>query len=176
MANRNSPSGFTPSYHLTGGVIRVSEYTLKQSVTVFAGDALKIDAAGVVDVAAAGGGTANLFIGISAEYKVAPATGITKLKVYDDPNIVYRVQSDAGGTAFALTDVFATADLSAAVSGSAVTKQSGMQWGQASIGSTAVKDLKCIGIIESPDNAVGAYVKLHVLLNNHALAKGVAGI
>jgi hypothetical protein len=171
MANIDNPRGFFPVRHLTGGEIRQTSYTLTASQTVYQGDLLKVVAAGTVQASAADDGV--IVVGVAAEYKVAAASGITKVSVYDDPYIVFGVQSDTG-TDVELTDVFATAN-HVAGSGSATTKMSGHELDSDDIGTGA--QLKIIGKEDVPGNDWGdAHVDLHVLINEHLYKAAVAGV
>lgn len=126
MANRDTPNGFTPAFHLMGGVIRPQKYTIAsgQTNSIFSGDMVKqtSTAKGVQVVGATGDNMLGAFAGVSwrdtnGEYRystmwtTATATLGTEAAtawVYDDPNIIYEVQCD--GTLSA-TDIGVESDL-----------------------------------------------------------------
>lgn len=159
MANVDNPKGMWPIRHLTGGEIRTNEYYLTDSTAVYIGDVLKCVANGTVEPASAA--DAQIVVGVSAEYVAAADASSTKIKVYDDPMIVFGIQSVTGQTP-AATEVFATCD-HVAGSGSATTGLSGHE------GNTAATNaqLRIIGKVNSPDNAWGEHVDLEVIFNEH---------
>lgn len=172
MSNVNDPKGLYPIRHLCGGVISPSRYVMTASTTVFKGDVLKVVANGTVEPAAAGDGL--IIVGVSAEYKVAPATGITHVLVYDDPYIVFGVQANLHSGTVGQADVFATANHIVAA-GSASTGLSGHQLNTSNIGTGA--QLKIVGKIDTPDNDFGVnYVELCVIFNQHLYKAAVAGV
>ena len=135
MANLDAPSGARPFRHLSGGMIRASEYKIASgtSSNIFTGDFVKLLATGYIDVASAGNRILGVFAGVKytasdgeVVYKKYFPTGTTTLAsadvtayVYDDPNITYRIQS-AGSADFA--DIGNLAD-HVAGSGSTTTGQ-----------------------------------------------------
>ena len=107
MANSNTPNGFTPAYHQSGGTIRSKEgRVLEASATIFSGDLVKIDGAGNVIPAAAGDACVGAFAGCeyiagdgSIEFKQSWVNGTPiqadsaiKAYYYDDANIIYTAQ------------------------------------------------------------------------------------
>lgn len=164
MANVDSPRGFWPLRHLSGGEIRTTKYILTTGATAYQGDLLKGVAGGTVEPSAANDGI--IVVGVAAEYvdDSASAGGKTIL-VYDDPNIVFGVQADSG-TTVAATEVFATAN-HVAGSGSATTYQSGHELDSSDLGTGL--QLRVIGKIDTPDNAWGEHVNLEVIINEHIL-------
>ena len=89
--------------------------------------------------------------------------------VYDDPYIVYKVQSDGSP---AQTNIGNCADVVAGA-GSTVTGQSGFEL-NSSMG-TGTATCKIIGLFDAPENAFGANAVVEVLINEHIL-KATAGI
>ena len=105
-----------------------------------------------------------------SEYWPSGTTGTNIIAyVYDDPYIVYKVQSDGSP---AQTDLGACADV-VADAGSTTTGQSGFQLNSSMGSGTAT--CKIIGLYESPENAFGANAVVEVLINEHIL-KATAGI
>lgn len=174
MANTNKVRGLWPLRHLSGGEIRNNAYILKTGQTVYQGDILSVDATGTVLAATAADSVK--IIGVAAEYvSDSGSVGGKVVRVYDDPFIVFGCQIDATGSAPTAADVFMCANHIAGA-GNATTKQSGHQWNQNSINTTAL-DLKLLGLIDMPNNEWGSYAQVEVILNSHVL-KGVgpAGI
>jgi hypothetical protein len=161
MANLDTPKGFWPVGHLTGGFIRTREYTMTASTTIYDGDLLQVSATGTVEPAAVDAGTD--VIGVASAYKVSAATGVTKLAVYDDPNTIFGVQADG---AVAETSKFDTAN-HVAGSGNATTKLSGHELDASDIGTGT--QLRVIGKEDVIGNAWSANVNLLVILNEHKL-------
>jgi hypothetical protein len=97
------------------------------------------------------------------------ATEIVAL-IYDDPQIVFSAQA----TTIAEADVGQLADWNG-TAGSAVTGISGNSVDGTSYAGTGGA-LRVMGIINSPDNAYGAYAKVEVIFAEHALSGVVSGV
>ena len=165
MANLDAPSGARPFRHLSGGMIRASEYKIASgtSSNIFTGDFVKLLATGYIDVASAGNRILGVFAGVKytasdgeVVYKKYFPTGTTTLAsadvtayVYDDPNITYRIQS-AGSADFA--DIGNLAD-HVAGSGSTTTGQSGHEVSGTT--GTGTAGLRILRLIDDPDNSAG---------------------
>ena len=183
MANPNSPYGFKVLRHMSGNSPRANKYTITSGLAenIFTGDLVILTADGVITPHTA---TETNNIGVFAwvsytasdgEYiysKYWPsgtvATDIVAY-VYDDPYIVYRVQS--AGTP-AQTNVGNCADV-VADAGSTTTGQSGFNLSGTMSNGTAT--CKIIGLWEDPSNSFAQYAQLEVLINEHLL-KATAGI
>jgi enhancing lycopene biosynthesis protein 2 len=170
MANTDTPRGFWPIRHLTGGQIRTERRVLTASATVYKGDVVKVVAAGSVEAAAANDGI--IVGGVAAEYKVAGASGTTWVNVYVDPEIVFGVQADSG-TALTIAAVNATAN-HVAGAGSATTKMSGHELDSSDVGTGA--QLKIHGLIPREDNTWAEHADLEVTFNEHLYKAAVAGV
>ena len=104
------------------------------------------------------------------EYWPSGTTGTDIIAyIYDDPFIVYKVQS--AGTP-AQTNIGNCADVVAG-SGSTTTGQSGFESSGTMSNGTAT--CKIVALWDSPENAFGANAVLEVLINEH-LYKDSAGI
>ena len=191
MANLDAPSGARPFRHLSGGMIRASEYKIASgtSSNIFTGDFVKLLATGYIDVASAGNRILGVFAGVKNTasdgelvYKKYFPTGTTTLAsadvtayVYDDPNITYRIQS-AGSADFA--DIGNLAD-HVAGSGSTTTGQSGHEVSGTT--GTGTAGLRILRLIDDPDNSAGTNGELEVAiyeheLNQHIDADGTPGV
>ena len=183
MANPNSPYGFKVLRHMSGNSPRANKYTITSGLAenIFTGDLVILTADGVITPhTATETNNIGVFAGVSytasdGEYiysKYWPsgtvATDIVAY-VYDDPYIVYRVQS--AGTP-AQTNVGNCADV-VADAGSTTTGQSGFNLSGTMSNGTAT--CKIIGLREDPSNSFAQYAQLEVLINEHLL-KATAGI
>lgn len=175
MANIDAPIGLWPVRHLTGGEIRANEYIVTTGATIYQGDLLKVVAAGTVEPSAANDGV--IVIGVAAEYvsDSASAAG-KKIRVYDDPYIVFGVQmDDAGVITSSAADVFATANHLAG-SGSATTYLSGHELDESDIGTGG--QLRILGLCNTRDanNAWGDHADVEVQIAEHIFNAAVAGV
>ena len=191
MANLDPPSGARPFRHLSGGMIRASEYKIASGTSsdIFTGDFVKLLSTGYIDVASAGNRILGVFAGVKytasdgeVVYKKYFPTGTTTLAsadvtayVYDDPNITYRIQS-AGSADF--TDIGNLAD-HVAGSGSTTTGQSGHEISGTT--GTGTAGLRILRLIDDPDNSAGTNGELEVAiyeheLNQHIDADGTPGV
>ena len=191
MANLDAPAGAKPFRHLSGGMIRASEYKIASGTSsdIFTGDFVKLLSTGYIDVASAGNRILGVFAGVKytasdgeVVYKKYFPTGTTTLAsadvtayVYDDPNITYRIQS-AGSADFA--DIGNLAD-HVAGSGSTTTGQSGHEVSGTT--GTGTAGLRILRLIDDPDNSAGTNGELEVAiyeheLNQHIDADGTPGV
>jgi hypothetical protein len=183
MANVDSPFGFVPSRHMSGSPIRTNKYTITSGLAenIFNGDLVVLTADGVITPhTAEETNNIGVFAGVSytasdgsykySEYWPSGTTGTNIIAyVYDDPYIIYKVQSDGSP---AQTNVGNCADVVAGT-GSTTTGQSAFEL-NSSMG-TGAASCKIIGLYESPENAFGANAVVEVLINEHIL-KTTAGI
>ena len=111
MANVNSPNGFTPAYHMSGGTIRPSEFAIASATnaSIFSGDVVNLSS-GYVIQGAATGTPCGVFYGVyytatdgsptfSKVWTADTATlggADAEALVYSDPGIVYEAQFTAG--------------------------------------------------------------------------------
>ena len=191
MANLDAPAGAKPFRHLSGGMIRASEYKIASGTSsdIFTGDFVKLLSTGYIDVASAGNRILGVFAGVKYTasdgeviYKKYFPTGTTTLGsadvtayVYDDPNITFRIQS-AGSADFA--DIGNLAD-HVAGSGSTTTGQSGHEVSGTT--GTGTAGLRILRLIDDPDNSAGTNGELEVViyeheLNQHIDADGTPGV
>lgn len=187
MANVDVAIGFVPIKHKTGGEIRLSEYSIASgyNAALGKGDPVELTGTGTNIQKAAAQNVDNLGVFAGVRYTDSLGNPIfteywtanTATKgavdavalVWDDPNIVYRIQCDT----LALADVGALADWDAGAP-SATTRLSGCELVASSTGTTG-KSIRILGLSDIPDNVVGAYAKADVVFAEHALATGAAG-
>ena len=172
MANVDDPKGGWPIRHLCGGEIRSTPYILTTGARIYRGDVVELDAAGTVGAAEAGDATAA--IGFAAEHKNdADSAGGIKILIYDDPNIVFGIQQQTGGT-IAAADVGLSAD-HVAGSGNTTTLQSGHEL-SLTVDTTAAQFL-ILGKISESNNDWGEHCDLEVIFNEHRYkGAGSAGV
>tara|TARA_R110000803_G_scaffold91406_4_gene158789 strand:+ start:720 stop:1283 length:564 start_codon:yes stop_codon:yes gene_type:complete len=179
MANADTPRGFQPLRHLTGGTIRQNSYLIAPAYTtaIFKGDIVKLVAGGGIEVCAAGARAVGVFMGVEytdpqGEQKfskywpgTAACTNIIA-SVCDDPHVTFAVQS-AGSTVAA--DVGNLGD-HVATAGSAITGQSANELNGTT--STAYAGFRVLGRIDQAGNEFGTNVNLEVQLVEHEYMPG----
>ena len=183
MANVDAAFGFVPVRHMSGNIPRANKYTIASGLAenIFTGDLVILINTGLLTPhTATETNNIGVFAGVSytasdgsfvySQYWPSGTTATDIIAyVYDDPYIVYKVQS-AGTTA--QTNIGNCADVVAGA-GSTTTGQSGFELNSTMANGTAT--CKIIGLYESPDNAFGANAVVEVLVNEHIL-KATAGI
>lgn len=184
MANTDRPRGFWPIRHAHGGEIRTRtlDVDAANGSAMYRGDVAESESDGNLAVAAADKGIAviGIFAGFIytdaggdvhySDSMPATKTSFTSIKafVWDDPYIVFGVQSD--GT-LAETDIYACRD-HVAGTGNAKTNISGHELDATAGG----EQCEIIGIVTRPDNAWGEFVDVEVMFNEHKRKAAVAGI
>lgn len=198
MANSNAPTGLRPiadNGTPWSGQGRMICFPAAYATAVYLGDPLVATGAAdgngvpVCNVASAGAGNSVLgsFIGLTNGPAGGGASAITAVTrdlnvwraasvlayglICDDPNQLYMVQEDSnGGAIAAATSTFANGNLVSG-SGNNVTGFSGWQLQSSSVTSSAntTFQLKLLGLVRGPDNAIGANAKWVVRLNNPQL-------
>ncbi len=107
----------------------------------------------------------------------APAT---KTQAYyalvaDDPMTVFEVQEAGAGSALAVTDIGQNIDFLAADPGTGV-RISAFTIDNNAHDTTSTRNCKLLRLARRADNAIGAFAKWEVLINNHSFKTGVTGI
>jgi hypothetical protein len=111
-------------------------------------------------------------IGVAASY--ASASGAEVL-VWDHPDQLFQVQDDGSAT-LAATDIGQNYDI-VANSGSATYVQSRMELAASSGATTSTLPLKLLGVNrEVGSDQASIYQRCIVEINNHQLAKNIAGV
>ena len=191
MANVDAAFGMRPVRHLSGGQIRANEYKIASgtSSNIFTGDCVKLLSTGYIDVAAAGNRLLGVFAG--AQYTASDGevkfvryfptgtatqgSGDVTAYIYDDPNIVYAVQS-AGSADFA--DIGNLADIVVG-SGDTTTGQSKVEVSGTT--GTGTANLRILRKYDDPKNSYGTNGVLEVTIHEHELnqhidADGTVGV
>jgi len=190
MSATNAPFGLRPAFHPSGldraqalanGIQAVStsgNISAGYATTILTGQPVKYDPAGYIVVAAAGDAFVGAFAGVewtdsTGRRRVSnywPAnesffTGSVVAYFYNDPNIVYEIQSDA---TIAQTSLNAQFDFSNAAAGSSVTGLSQATLGVSTITTSATAQMRVVDIAPYPDNAWGdSYVIVRVTISEH---------
>ena len=190
MSSTNAPFGLRPAFHPSGldraqalanGIQAVSTSGINNvgyATNILKGQPVKYNASGWLNVAAAGDAFVGAFAGVewtdgTGRRRVSnywPAsetfqTGSVVAYFYNDPNIVYEIQSDATVAQTALNAQF---DFSNATAGSTVTGLSQATLGASTITTTGVAQMRVVDIAPYPDNAWGdTYVIVRVTVSNH---------
>jgi len=190
MSATNAPFGLRPAFHPSGldraqalanGLQAVSTSGINNvgyATTILKNQPVKYDPAGYIVVAAAGDAFVGAFSGCewtdgTGRRRVSnywPAsetfqTGSVVVYFYNDPNIVYEIQSDATIAQTSLNAQFDFADITA---GSTTTGLSQARLGVSTITTTAVAQLRVVDIAPYPDNAWGdTYVIVRVTISEH---------
>ena len=179
MANIDAAFGAKPIRHLTGGVIRATEYKIvkEYAANVFTGDFVQLAATGYVQVGAATNRLLGVFNGCKytasngeVVFKRYWPTGTATLNdgdvtayVYDDPNIVWSIQS-SGSADFA--DIGNLADIVAGT-GSTSTGQSAFEINGTT--GTGTAQLRILGLYNEPKNAYGTNGVMEAVIWEHEL-------
>jgi len=172
MANSDTPYGFIPIGHVSGGAIpEPHEYTLATGSTIYKGDPVLNSSAGTVIVGAASATTTH--IGIAAEYVDDSASaGGKKIMVYDDLGIIYKVQTTDSITT-SISNVFNTADIITYAAGNTTTKHSKMELDTPG---TSSKPWIILRLHDEPSNAWGEFSKVEVKYNQSMWFGAYAGV
>ena len=167
MANTDKPDGFTPAYHMYGGVIRPAKMRIASAynTAIYSGDVVTLSS-GYVNQAGATSTPIGVFYGVYYNAsdgtptfsKVWAADTATQgsvdaeALVYNDPGIVYEAQFTAGTPA--VSDIGSIYTLST-TAGSSTT-------GRSKEGATATTSsgvALCVGFASQPSNSIGAYAR-----------------
>jgi hypothetical protein len=88
--------------------------------------------------------------------------------VVDDPNVVFEIQEVSGGTALTAAAVGLNANIATVADASTTTGMSVTELDNATEAATADLDLKILGMVKRPDNAIGEHCKWLVQINTHS--------
>ena len=166
MANVNDPNGFVPAYHMSGGVIRPSEFDIQSGATgdIFAGDVVKL-ASGYVLQGGATDAPLGVFYGVeyvqtdgeivfSRKWPSGTTTqgsADAKAFVYADPNIAYEAQYTGTPT---------QADIGKVHTISTTAGDSNMNRSKEGVTTTTASGIaKQVGFVERPDNSIGEFAR-----------------
>ena len=169
MANTNAPDGFTPAYHMSGGVIRPQEFAIASgtNASIFSGDVVNLSS-GLVIQGTATGTPLGVFYGV--EYRATDGSVVfsnmwtadvatlgaanAKAFVYVDPDIVYEAQSTGTptqasiGTTNTISTTAGDTNNGRSKEGVTVTTSSGIA--------------TVVGFPDKPNNTIGQYARVYV--------------
>ena len=167
MANTNKPDGFTPAYHMYGGVIRPAKMRIASGygTSIFSGDVVTLSS-GYVQQAGATSTPVGVFYGVyytasdgsptfSKVWTASTATqgsADAEALVYNDPGIVYEAQFTAGTPAVSFIGNKYTLSTTAGSSTNGRSKE-----GVTATTSSGVA--LCVGFASQPSNEIGAYAR-----------------
>lgn len=184
MANTDAPFGAMPIKHLDGspynGATREYKIADAYNTAIYFGDFVKAEAAGVIQVAAAGNTILGVFQGCryrnaageqvySKHWPASTATFGSEgaiATVVDAPDVVFAIQNDSDSATPAQADVFANADFVSTHTGSSLTGMSKMELDTSTF-TTGTANLCVIGFVEAADNTIGNFARVEVLINEH---------
>ena len=169
MANTNAPDGFTPAYHMSGGVIRPSEFAIASgtNASIFSGDVVNLSS-GLVIQGTATGTPLGVFYGV--EYQATDGSVVfsnmwtadvatlgaanAKAFVYVDPDIVYEAQSTGTPTQASI----GTTNTISTTAGNTSTGRS--KEGVTTTTSSGIATVVCFP--QKPNNSIGQYARVYV--------------
>lgn len=192
MANPNAPYGLRPVRYVSGGPFNgaTNPYSIPTSdaTALFPGDPVKLVGTsqtinGIVYPDIARAATGDVMVGVvdsvqpitqaSEIYRVASTQRI--INVIDDPNVLFSAQEVNSGTPLAANDIGDNINFVVAA-GSTVTGLSGTTLDNSTEATTNTLDLKIIGFLNVPPNAVGAAAQWVVRINRHIYVNQIAGV
>lgn len=181
MANADRPRGATAVRHLNGGTqIPINPYSVDASngTAIFLGDFVAAEADGNIAPAAAAGvilgvavGVADGYDNLSARYLAASTAGT--VYVVDDPDMIFELQEDDGGTALTAAARGANVEIVAGA-GSTTTSKSAHELDQDSV-TAATAQLRLLRLVPRSNNDYGDNADWEVMINEHAY-KTAAGV
>ena len=192
MANKDTPLGLVPVRHSNGAPYNgaVNPYYLPADYAVAAFVGMPVVITGEsndteyknngpgtlpeINKATAAGGNylSGSIVGFDIldndlEKMYNPASTERIAYVADDPDLVFEVQEDSGGTVLDATDVGLNVDLVYTHSGDTVTGKSGAELDRSTVNTTNTLQLKIRNLVNRVDNALGDSAKWEVTINLH---------
>jgi len=185
MANTDAPFGAKPVRILGGsswnGQTEPYPILSAYNTTIRFGQFVKVLADGTIGLASAGDTCRGVFLGV--EYTATDGTQVFSrtwtastatlnsanaiAKVVDNPLTVFEIQHDSDSATPALLDNGSNFDW-------IYTHTAGAEV-DTSTSTTGPAGLRVLRLVNRPDNAIGAYAKVEVLINEHDL-KSTTGI
>lgn len=184
MANTDAPRGAVPIKHLDGSPFNGATGSYKIADTyntaIYTGDFVKMTATGYVELAAAG----NTILGVFQGCNYVDSTGKPQWSPYwpaststyntqgaealvvDAPDVIFEMQMDSDSVVPSQADVGTNADFIATHTGSTLTGISKEEV-DTSTCTTATANLRILRFVPRPDNEVGNFAKVEVLINEH---------
>ena len=198
MSNKDTPLGFVPVRHVNGAPYNgaYNEYYVPSSyaVALFVGDPVVITGtsntaayngnppATLPEVNKAGAGTliSGVIVGfnplpddLTKTYNAASTERI--VYVADNPDLVFEVQEDSGGTVLDATDVGLNISAVFTHTGSTASGKSGAEIDRSTVASTNTLPYKIMRLVNRVDNDLGDSAMWEVIANLHT-QRAIAGI
>lgn len=188
MANSDATRGFIPVSDASGrpwsGAARRYYVAVGDTTNIFIGDPVALtgtgDAFGVPAVtlatagagSSAGDGPVGVVVGyenltsdnLSRTYRPGSTAGY--LLVCDDPNTLYEIQEDSDSATLAVTSIGLNANFIIGT-GNTTTGVSATELDSNTAATTATLDCRIVGLVQRPDNEIGANAKWLVKLINN---------
>jgi hypothetical protein len=193
--------GLQPVKHAKGGIVRTNNFSGVNGYRIaatapsafFEGDLVTFSSGNIVtDMGAASpGAVVGVFWGAeyvdnaSGEVKFVrsiPASTVAKDKykvyVYDDPDIIFKIEADQDTTAIAAADVGKNVQIVASPTGSAITHKSGLVADSSTKAVTNTFPLTILGSAELDDSFTSAGTTMDILvkINTHQFGLGATGV
>jgi len=179
MSSTSAPFGLRPSFHPSGldrPVALANGIASGYSTGLLKGQPVALNTSGVIITATAGSAFQGAFAGqeftdltgrrqVSNQWiaNTAYQTGSQVTYYYSDPNIVYDIQADGS---LAQTSIGDQANFTNISAGSTTTGLSQCTISTSLVGSSAVGDLRIVGLYNGVDNAWGdAYTVVQVQIS-----------
>jgi hypothetical protein len=193
MANNDTPLGGVPIKHRNGapynGACNAYYLPAAYDQAMFIGDAVLITGTSntalykgnepgtLPEINLATAGSTTYLTGFIVGFDV-DADDLTKTYntakneriayVADDPDLVFEIQEDGGGTVLDATDVGNNALLVYTHAGSTLNGKSGAELDRSSAATTATHKLKILRLVNRSDNALGDSAKWEIMINLHS--------
>ncbi len=193
--------GLQPVKHAKGGIVRTNNFSGVNGYRIaatapsafFEGDLVTLSSGNIItDMGAASpGAVVGVFWGAeyvdnaSGEVKFVrsiPASTVAKDKykvyVYDDPDIIFKIEADQDTTAIAAADVGKNVQIVASPTGSAITHKSGLVADSSTKATTNTFPLVILGSAEVDDSfsSAGTTMDILVKINTHQFGLGATGV
>lgn len=184
--------GLSPKRYVSGapymGAVKQYSVAAGDGTAIFVGDLVKLAGTAqtindtvMSDVvqAATGDVFTGVVVGVMADtrdsliYRAASTARV--LLVADDPNLEFECAEVDTGTALALADIGLNANIVVGT-GSTTLGLSAMQVNNATEQTTNTLDVKIVGFVNAPNNAVGSTARWLIRLNRHRYVDQLAGV
>lgn len=192
MANADAPFGLRPVSMLDGspwnGQAIRCQFAAAEGTATFIGDLVELDGTntgteGVPTVKQGAAATTVGFFGVVVGFEFDPTDLENKYRLastqracYVVPALdaVFEIQEDGVGTPLALEDIGETVDVGGFSSGSTTTGLSAIEIDSSNVGTGA--NVMLLGLVNRPDNAIGANANWLVRINESVLRGDATGV
>ena len=185
MANLDAPKGL----QIAGPLLSCRMYKMSAAYAqaLYIGDPMALDASGNAIIASAGTGNViqgvalgfftSDFVPLATAYHPSATAGTNYVLLADDPRQLFVIQEDSIGGSKALIDYAGNLNIIDNDGGSTISGLAGWEINSSDVaGATAGDQVRLIGKLRSPDNAIGTNCKWIVRINNHQANQGIVGV